>query len=82
MIPRLQDYEKIVGKDYIDNLRASADRLVGCHISHVNSTSQGGGVAEPVGAGRAAHAEAARGRVHPGDDGPGCDGLYTQPSCL
>ncbi|MFH1064432.1 MAG: glycosyltransferase [Candidatus Woesearchaeota archaeon] len=46
MIPSLKNYEKIVGKDAIEQLKSSSERLVGCHISHVNATSQGGGVAE------------------------------------
>jgi len=46
MIPSLQNYQKIVGKDTIEKLKESSERLIGCHISHVNSTSQGGGVAE------------------------------------
>lgn len=46
MIPTLKDYEKIAGKEVIERLKTSSGRLAGCHISHVNSTSQGGGVAE------------------------------------
>ncbi|HII71566.1 TPA: glycosyl transferase family 1, partial [Candidatus Woesearchaeota archaeon] len=46
MIPRLEYYEKIVGKDVIEYARASSERLIGTHIVHVNATSQGGGVAE------------------------------------
>ncbi len=46
MIPQLQDYEKIVGKEKIDHLRQSSNHLRGKHVVHINSTSMGGGVAE------------------------------------
>ncbi|WP_022854229.1 glycosyltransferase [Thermodesulfatator atlanticus] len=42
----LARYEKIVGKDVIDQLRQMALRLKGANILHVNSTRYGGGVAE------------------------------------
>ncbi|MBW2964027.1 glycosyltransferase [Candidatus Woesearchaeota archaeon] len=46
MIPHIEDYQKIVGKEVIDRLRETSEPLQGKHISHVNSTSAGGGVAE------------------------------------
>ena len=46
MIPRLNDYRRIVGKRVINRIRKSAEHLEGKHVVHVNATSQGGGVAE------------------------------------
>ena len=46
MIPNLKDYTRLVGKDTITKLKESSEQLQGKHISHVNTTSQGGGVAE------------------------------------
>ena len=43
---RLEDYEEIVGEEEIDSIRALADRIRGRSVTHVNSTSYGGGVAE------------------------------------
>ncbi len=45
-MPRLDAYEKIVGKDVIDELRMLAGYLRGKSIQHINSTAMGGGVAE------------------------------------
>jgi trehalose synthase len=42
----LMDYAAVVGDEVIDHLRSLARPLVGKRIVHVNSTSQGGGVAE------------------------------------
>lgn len=42
----LEDYQAIVGKDYIDQLHQIAKVLKGIKVVHVNSTKQGGGVAE------------------------------------
>jgi trehalose synthase len=44
--PKLQDYEPIVGKPEIDELRFLAQRLRGKTVKMVNSTAVGGGVAE------------------------------------
>jgi trehalose synthase len=44
--PTLQEYENIVGKRRIETLRRLADRLKGKRLTHVNSTKEGGGVAE------------------------------------
>ncbi len=46
MSRNLQDYEPIVGKDVIDELRFLGERLRGKIIQNVNSTRVGGGVAE------------------------------------
>ncbi|MBN2053103.1 glycosyltransferase [Candidatus Woesearchaeota archaeon] len=46
MIPKLNDYQRIIGKKAVEKIRQSAEPLKGKHIVHVNSTSMGGGVAE------------------------------------
>lgn len=46
---RLSDYEPIVGRGAIEELRAVAARLSGKVIQNVNSTFSGGGVAEILG---------------------------------
>lgn len=46
MIPKLNDYKRIVGSKTIENIRKSAEPLNGKHVVHINSTSMGGGVAE------------------------------------
>jgi trehalose synthase len=45
-INNLSSYAKIVGKQQIDEIHAQAEKLSGKHITCVNSTYQGGGVAE------------------------------------
>ncbi len=42
----LEQYAKIVGDDVIDQLRQLAMRLQGMKVVHINSTREGGGVAE------------------------------------
>ncbi len=42
----LDEYAKIVGEDVIDHLRQLAGALRGCKVIHINSTKEGGGVAE------------------------------------
>jgi trehalose synthase len=42
----LAKYSKIVGEDVIDHLRQLARDLTGARVVHVNSTREGGGVAE------------------------------------
>lgn len=42
----LNEYAAIVGEDVIGHLRQLARRLEGCRVVHVNSTREGGGVAE------------------------------------
>ena len=42
----LDDYRNVVGDRAIANIYQAARRLQGRHIVHINSTSQGGGVAE------------------------------------
>jgi trehalose synthase len=46
MKSRLEDYAKIVGEDVIDQIRQLAQLLKGAKVIHVNSTKEGGGVAE------------------------------------
>ena len=46
MIPKINNYKKIVGKRIIEKIKASAELLQDKHIVHINATSQGGGVAE------------------------------------
>lgn len=46
MIPKLNNYSRIVGKDAIERIRKSAEPLEGKHVVHINSTAVGGGVAE------------------------------------
>jgi trehalose synthase len=43
---RIQDYEPIVGRGYIEELRLLGNRLSGKVIQNINSTFVGGGVAE------------------------------------
>ncbi|MCA1961164.1 MAG: glycosyltransferase [Desulfomonile sp.] len=42
----IQDYAPIVGQEVIDQLRQLAEPLKGLKVVHVNSTKEGGGVAE------------------------------------
>lgn len=46
MTGNLKRYEKIVGKKVINEIYSKVDKLSGKHIVCINSTSQGGGVAE------------------------------------
>ncbi|HOI74966.1 MAG TPA: glycosyltransferase [Syntrophales bacterium] len=46
MIPTLETYAPVVGNSVIDQLRRLGDRLKGVRVVHVNSTREGGGVAE------------------------------------
>lgn len=43
---RLKDYEEIIGTEKIEVIRDKAGRLRGKVVQHINSTAQGGGVAE------------------------------------
>ena len=43
---RLVDYEPIVGREIIGELRSIASRVAGRRIKMINSTAVGGGVAE------------------------------------
>ena len=45
-MPRIEDYRKIVGSEVVEKLQAKAESLKQLHIIHINSTYQGGGVAE------------------------------------
>ncbi len=44
--PSLAEYERVIGKQRIDLLQRLAGRLKGKTLTHVNSTKEGGGVAE------------------------------------
>ncbi len=46
MLPNINDYKKIVGDKVIKNLRQKAKKFQNKHIVCINSTHQGGGVAE------------------------------------
>ena len=46
MIPRLEQYRRVVGKKVIKRIKEKAKHLEGKSCVHVNSTAQGGGVAE------------------------------------
>ncbi len=45
-MPRIEDYRKIVGSEVVEKIQAKAESLKHLHIIHINSTYQGGGVAE------------------------------------
>ena len=45
-IPKIKDYQKIIGKDKVDHIKTEAEPLQDKHITHINSTYMGGGVAE------------------------------------
>jgi len=46
MIPTLDAYAPVIGNSVIDQLHRLGDRLTGVRVVHVNSTREGGGVAE------------------------------------
>ena len=43
---RLDRYKRFVGEDLLSEIYHIAESLAGLHILHVNTTAQGGGVAE------------------------------------
>ena len=43
---RVEDYERYVGAEAVERILSKAARLRDRHVVHVNSTYQGGGVAE------------------------------------
>jgi trehalose synthase len=45
-VPRVEDYELLVGAETVERILAKAKRLAGFHVTHINSTYYGGGVAE------------------------------------
>lgn len=45
----LEDYERYIGKEAVERIRAKAQKLSGMHVTHINSTYYGGGVAELLG---------------------------------
>ncbi len=44
--PRLDRYKRFVGEELLDHIYNAAASLAGLHVLHVNTTAQGGGVAE------------------------------------
>ncbi len=44
--PLLEEYAEIAGYEVVDHLRQMAEPLAGMKVVHVNSTREGGGVAE------------------------------------
>jgi len=48
MIPTLEAYNPVVGHSVIDQLHRLGERLQGIRVVHVNSTREGGGVAEII----------------------------------
>jgi trehalose synthase len=47
--PTLEDYETLVGAKNLERIQDKAKRLAGFHVTHINSTYYGGGVAELLG---------------------------------
>jgi trehalose synthase len=45
-IPRIDDYDAIIGAESVDRIRSKADKLKGLRVVNFNSTYYGGGVAE------------------------------------
>jgi len=48
-LTRLEDYSDLIGEQATQRILAKADRLADFHITHVNSTYYGGGVAQLLG---------------------------------
>jgi len=44
--PRLERYRRFVGNELLNQIYNAAASLAGLHILHINTTAQGGGVAE------------------------------------
>lgn len=44
--PQLDQYSRFVGQDVLSQIYRAAEPLAGLHVMHVNTTAQGGGVAE------------------------------------
>jgi len=45
-IPEIDDYEKFIGKEAVERIKGKARGLEGLHMTNINSTFYGGGVAE------------------------------------
>ena len=45
-IPRIEDYEQFIGKEAVERIKGKARGLEGLHLTNINSTFYGGGVAE------------------------------------
>lgn len=49
-IPKVEDYQRFVGRETVSRVKEKAHQLSDLHIAHLNSTYYGGGVAELLGA--------------------------------
>jgi trehalose synthase len=45
-IPRIEDYEPLIGREAVERIKGKARGLEGLHVTNINSTYYGGGVAE------------------------------------
>lgn len=45
-VPRVEDYQPLVGSENVERILAKARRFCGFRVTHINSTYYGGGVAE------------------------------------
>jgi trehalose synthase len=45
-VPCVEDYEPLVGSETVERTLAKAERFACFHVTHINSTYYGGGVAE------------------------------------
>jgi trehalose synthase len=47
-VPRIDDYEPLIGAEKVDRIRKKADKFKGLRVANFNSTYYGGGVAETL----------------------------------
>ena len=48
LLPQIEDYEPLVGRDTVERIREKAHKLKGLRVANFNSTFHGGGVAETL----------------------------------
>src|SRR5438045_5872466 len=48
LLPQIEDYEPLVGRDTVERIREKAHKLKGLRVANLNSTFYGGGVAETL----------------------------------
>ena len=48
LLPRIEDYEPLIGGDAVERIREKARKLKGLRVANFNSTFHGGGVAETL----------------------------------
>src|SRR5438874_7339155 len=48
LLPQIEDYEPLVGRDTVGRIREKAHKLKGLRVANFNSTFHGGGVAETL----------------------------------